>query len=89
MKLKHVFLSGMLATMLALTLLTIFLPQTAEAGKPVIECYDCNTGSSLTAPDGTFSRPEAKTACEFGPAYCTVNGKMLCSNTSYPSCPAN
>ncbi len=89
MKLKHFLLTGVLAAVVAVMLLTALVPQTAEAKGPAANysCYYCGT---TTVWGGPYTRAAALSICR-GDFYSTANvycankgGHVLCSQSSCP-----
>ena len=78
MKLKHVILSGVLTAVAAVTLLTLVLPQTAEASRDFhFQCWYCNEGYWGEVP----TRKEARGWCDLGGSYCMneEETRVICS----------
>ena len=85
MKLKHLLLTGVLTTIAAITLLTLVVPQTAEAGPPSFVCHTMGCGISEYHPT---TRKIARQLCKDDPhvTYCETEGtqRLVCEGRSAP-----
>jgi len=88
MKLKHVVLTGVLAAVVAVMLLTALVPQTAEAKGPPATYTCCNCQSGCFPQ--TFTRKDALLWCNVADStfYCvSKRGRTMCAGINATCAP--